>query len=133
MPINHRLVVSVSIATGIGLATLATAVACGGSSPAARPATASAAPSVTAAPSQHHQQKISQTTLDNVVKCMKSQGVAFPRTDVMAKDVKDAFRALPVAGRQKVVAACGSLLPAEIRQVVEQRMAQKPGGPSEGP
>jgi hypothetical protein len=62
---------------------------------------------------------------------MKSHGVAISTgagVRVNAKQVKDAFKALPIAKQQSVLAACGSLLPPNIRQAVRQKMAQETAG-----
>jgi hypothetical protein len=125
--------VSVMLAVSLGSGTVITVAGCGGSSPAAAPVTTSAAPPAAATPSESKQPKISQAVLQNVVNCMKSQGVNFSEAKVSAKTVKDAFRALSVTKQQSVFAACGSALPANIRQVVQQRMAQETTGSPASP
>ncbi len=129
---NPRFALSVLLAVSLAAASVTTVAGCGGSSPAAGPVTTSAAPA-TATPSESKQPKISQAVLQNVVNCMKSQGVSFSEAALTAKEVKDAFRALAVAKQQSVFAACGSALPANIRQVVQQRMAQETAGPAVSP
>jgi hypothetical protein len=49
---------------------------------------------------------------------------------VKAKQIRDAFKALPVAKQQSVFAACGSLLPTTIRQALQQRIAEETAGAS---
>lgn len=127
---NHRrFAASVLLAAGLGAGTV-TVAGCGGSPPAAAPATTSAAPSVTATPSQQKQPKISVTALGNVAHCVQAHGVAIPADEarVNAKEIKDVFRALPLAKQHSVFAACGPLLPAAVRQVVQERMAEETGG-----
>jgi hypothetical protein len=61
---------------------------------------------------------------------MESHGVTISATSarVTAKQIKGAFGALPVAKQQSVFAACSSLLPPDIRQAVQQRMAEETAG-----
>ena len=130
---NRRFALSVLLAASLGAGTVTTVAGCGGSSPAAAPVTTSAAPSATAAPPEPKQQKISPAVLQKVVNCMKSQGVTFSEAAVTAKQVKGTFRALSVARQQSVFAACGPALPANIRQVIQQRMAQETAGATASP
>jgi len=61
---------------------------------------------------------------------MESHGVAISAAAGVktAKQIKDAFKALPVAKQQSVFAACSSVLPPDIRQAVQQRMAKETAG-----
>ena len=129
---NRRFAVSVLLAASLGAGTVIGVAGCGGSSPRAAPVTTSAAPPAVA-PSESGQPKISQAALQNVVSCMKSHGVTFSAASVTAKEVKGAFRALSVARQQSVFAACGPALPANIRQAVQQRMAQETASAAASP
>lgn len=130
---NRRFAVSVLLVASLGAGVVISTAGCGGSSPASAPVTTTGAPPTAATPSETKQPKISQAVLQNVVNCMKSHGVTFPGAGVTAKEVKDAFRALSVARQQSVFAACGPALPANIRQAVQQRMAQETAGPAASP
>ena len=129
---NRRFAVSVLLAASLGAGTVIGVAGCGGSSPRAAPVTTSAAPPAVA-PSESGQPKISQAALQNVVSCMKSHGVTFSAARVTAKEVKGTFRALSVARQQSVFAACGPALPANIRQAVQQRMAQETASAAASP
>ena len=128
---TRRFTISVLLAASLG--TAVTAAGCGESSPAAAPATISAAPSATVAPAPSKSPKISAAVLQNVINCMKSHGVNFSTARLTAKEVKDTFRSLPVARQQAVFNACGSLLPADVRQVVQQRIAEETAGTTASP
>ena len=130
---NRRFTASVLLAASLGFGTAVTAAGCGGSSPAAAPATTSAAPPTTAAPSPSKSPKISAAALQDIINCMKSHGVNFSTERLTGKDVKDVFRSLTVARQQSVFNACGRALPANIRQLVQQRMAQETAGATASP
>lgn len=133
MSANRRFAASVLLAASLGIGTAVTAAGCGGSSPAAAPATTAAAPPATAAPSPSKSQKISAAALQNVINCMKSHGVNFSTANPTGKDVRTVFRSLTVARQQSVFNACGQVLPANIRQLVQQRMAQETAGATASP
>jgi hypothetical protein len=118
---HRRFAASVLLAASLGFGTAITAAGCGGSSP----ATTSAAPPAPAAPSPSKSPKISAAALQDIITCMKSQGVSFSTPRLTGKDVEDVFRSLTVARQQSVFNACGQVLPAAVRQVVQQRMAQE--------
>ncbi|MDX6393334.1 MAG: hypothetical protein QOJ73_4397 [Streptosporangiaceae bacterium] len=130
---NRRFAVPVLLAASLGAGTVIGVAGCGGSSPRAAPVTTSAAPPAAATPSESEQPKISPAALQNVVSCMKSHGVTFSAATVTAKEVKGAFRALSVTRQQSVFAACGPALPANIRQAVQQRMAQETASAAASP
>jgi hypothetical protein len=125
MSANRRFTASVLLAASLAIGTAVTAAGCGGSSPAAAPATTSAASPATAAPSPSESPKISATVLENVINCMKSHGANFSTANPTGQDVRDVFRSLTVAKQQSVFNACGQVLPADFRQLVQQRMAQE--------
>jgi hypothetical protein len=133
MSANRRFTASVLLAASLGIGTAVTAAGCGGSSPAAAPATTSAAPAAAAAPSPSKSPKISAAVLQNVIDCMKSHAVNFSTANPTGKDVKNVFRSLTVARQQSVFNACGRVLPANIRQLVQQRMAQETAGATASP
>ena len=133
---NRNFAVSVLLAAALGAGTVTGVAGCGGSSPAAPPVTTSAAPptpSATPTTAKSKQPKVSQAELQSVVNCMKSHDVTFTDARVTAKEIKNAFRALPVARQQSVFAACGSTLPASVRQVVQQRIAAETAAASASP
>lgn len=133
MSANRRFTASALLAVSLAIGTAVTAAGCGGSPPAAAPATTSAAPPAAAAPSPAESPKISPAALQDVINCMKSHGVNFSSARLTAKDVKTAFRSLTVARQQSVFNACGQVLPANIRQLVQQRMAQETAGATASP
>lgn len=133
MPAGRRFPASVLLAVSLGIGTAVTAAGCGGSSPAAAPATTSAAPPAAAAPSPSKSQQISPAVLQNVINCMRSHGVSFSVASPTGKDVKDVFRSLTVARQQSVFNACGQVLPANIRQLVQQRMVLETAGATASP
>ena len=130
---SRRFAMSMLLTASLGAGTVSSVAGCGGSSPPAAPVTTSAAPPTAATPSESTQPKISQATLQNFVNCMKSHNVTFSAARVTAKEVRDAFRALSVARQQSVFAACGPALPANIRQAVQQRMAEETASTTAGP
>jgi hypothetical protein len=133
MSANRRFTASVLLAVSLAIGTAVTAAGCGGSSPAAAPATTSAAPPASAAPSPSISPKISAAALQNIINCMKSHGVNFSTARLTGKDVKNVFRSLTPARQQSVFNACGQVLPAEVRQVVQQRIAQETAGATASP
>jgi hypothetical protein len=132
---------SVLLAGGLGAGALISVAGCGGSSSVSAPDTSAtpapaASASPAASPSGSARSAISGATLDAIVKCMESHGAAISAgggATVTPKQVKDAFKALPVAKQQSVFAACGSLLPPAIRQAVQQRIAQETAGATATP
>jgi hypothetical protein len=139
MSASRRFTASALLAASLAIGTAVTAAGCGGGSPAAAPATTSAAPPATTAaspspsPSPSKSQKISPAVLQNVINCMKSHDVKFSAASPTGKDVRDVFRSLTVARQQGVFNACGQVLPANIRQLVQQRMAQETAGATASP
>ena len=128
MSANRRFPASVSLVAGLAIGTVTTVAACGSSPPAVAPATTSAAPSATAAPSPPKQPQVSQAVLQNVARCLQAHGVSIPAESATGKEgkaLRDAFRALPLPKQHSVFAACGSLLPADLRQTVQQRMTEE--------
>jgi hypothetical protein len=59
-----------------------------------------------------------------VISCLRSRGLAVADSAPL-KQVKTAFKALPVAEQQRDFTACGPLLPATIRQKVAERIADE--------
>lgn len=126
---------SALLAVGIGAAVLAAASGCGDSPPTSAPSASSAPASSASAPATATPARpaVSGAVLTSVARCMRSHGVAVSAKTsvrVTARQLKDAFRALPIARQRSVFAACGSLLPADIRKVVRQRMAEETAGPA---
>jgi hypothetical protein len=133
MSASRRFTASALLAVSLAIGTAVTAAGCGGSSPAAAPATTSVAPPAATVPSPAKSPKISPTVLQDAINCMKSHGVNFPAARLTSKDVKKAFTSLTVARQQSVFNACGQTLPASIRQVVQQRMAQETAAATASP
>jgi len=131
--VGRRFTASVLLAVSLAIGIAVTVAGCGGSSTAAAPATTSAAPPAAAAPSASKSPKISAAVLQDVINCMKSHGVKFSTERLTSKDVKDVFRSLTVARQQSVFNACGQVLPANIRQIVQQRIAQETAGATASP
>jgi uncharacterized membrane protein YebE (DUF533 family) len=135
MSASRRFTAAALLAAGLAIGTAVTAAGCGGSSPAAAPATTSAAPPAAPAPSPSPSKspKISAAVLQNIINCMKSHGVSFSTERPTGKDVRHAFTSLTVARQQSVFSACGQVLPANARQLVQQRMAQETAGATASP
>jgi hypothetical protein len=126
MSVNRRIALSVMLTASLGAGVTVTAAGCGGSSPAAAgtpavtaPAAASPSPSASASGSP-----VNAALLVSVIRCLRSHGLAVADSAPL-KQVKVAFKALPVAEQQRDFTACGSLLPATIRQKVAERIADE--------
>lgn len=64
--------------------------------------------------------------LPSLIACMKAQDM--PLTSASTdKQVRQAFRALPLAGQERVFKACEHVLPASARRVVAQDLAKEKG------
>src|ERR1700733_12932280 len=112
------------LTASLGAGVTVTAAGCGGSSPAAAetPAvSASASPPATATASGS---PVNAALLASVIRCLRSHGLAVADSAPL-KQVKVAFKALPVAEQQRDFTACGPLLPATIRQKVAERIADE--------
>jgi hypothetical protein len=122
----------VLLAAGLVAGTLTSVAGCGGSSPTAAQATASAAPLPTAS---RPGSAVTKAMLQKVLGCMNSHGVPISGTAAkgVRKRIKDALKALPVAKQESLLAACGQFLPAIIRQAVQQRIAQETARPTASP
>ena len=57
----------------------------------------------------------------NIITCLNSHGVSVP-AGAGNKQMKSALKTLPVAQQQGVYNACGSLLPAQLRQKIQARL-----------
>ena len=124
MSVNRRIALSVMLTASLGAGVTVTAAGCGGSSPAAAgtPAvSASASPPATATASGS---PVNAALLASVIRCLRSHGLAVADSAPL-KQVKVAFKALPVAEQQRDFTACGPLLPATIRQKVAERIADE--------
>jgi hypothetical protein len=126
MSVNRRFVLSVMLTVCLGASVAVTAAGCGGSSPAATgtpavTASSSASPSASAAASGS---PVNVALLASVISCLRSHGLAVADSAPL-KQVKVAFKALPVAEQQRDFTACGPLLPATIRQKVAERIADE--------
>ena len=110
---NRRSARSVLLATALAAGITATAAGCGASPPAAAPATTSAAPSASAASGSP-----ASTKLAGVVSCLQAHGMAIS-SGATSKEVKATYRALPPAQQLSDFSACGSLLPANLRQKIQ--------------
>jgi hypothetical protein len=122
--VNRRIALSVMLTASLGAGVTVTAAGCGGSSPAAAgtPAvSASASPPATATASGS---PVNAALLASVIRCLRSHGLAVADSAPL-KQVKVAFKALPVAEQQRDFTACGPLLPATIRQKVAERIADE--------
>ena len=67
---------------------------------------------------------VNAALLASVIRCLRSHGLAVADSAPL-KQVKVAFKALPVAEQQRDFTACGPLLPATIRQKVAERIADE--------
>lgn len=126
MSVNRRIALSVMLTASLGAGVTVTAAGCGGSSPAAAetPAvSASASPPATATATASGS-PVNAALLASVIRCLRSHGLAVADSAPL-KQVKVAFKALPVAEQQRDFTACGPLLPATIRQKVAERIADE--------
>jgi hypothetical protein len=132
MSVNRRFALSVMLTASLGAGLAVTAAGCGGSSPtasgspgmtssAAVTASAAASASATATASDS---PVNAALLARVISCLRSHGLAVA-DGAPLKQVKTAFKALPVAEQQSDFMACGPLLPATIRQKVAERIADE--------
>jgi hypothetical protein len=128
MSVNRRFALSVMLTASLGAGVAVTAAGCGGSSPAA-----TGTPAVTASPTASASATATATAsgsavnaalLASVISCLRSHGLAVADSAPL-KQVKAAFKALPVTGQQSDFTACGPLLPATIRQKVAERIADE--------
>jgi hypothetical protein len=106
------IVLALSAASGVAV----TAAGCGGPTVASarQPAAKAGKASKTGAP-----------TPANIITCLNSHGVSVP-AGAGNKQMKSALKALPVAQQQAAYNACGSLLPAKLRQKIQARLAAPP-------
>ncbi len=124
MSVNRRIALSVMLTVSLAAGVTVTAAGCGGSSPAATgtPAvTASPAASATATASGS---PVNAALLASVIRCLRTHGLAVADSAPL-KQVKTAFKALPVTEQQSDFTACGPLLPETIRQKVAERIADE--------
>jgi hypothetical protein len=63
--------------------------------------------------------------LPSLITCMKAQGMTLPSGSPTGKQVRQAFRTLPLASQQRIFAACEYLLPEAARQVVIRDLAEE--------
>jgi hypothetical protein len=124
---GSRLVLPMVVAAGVALG----CAGCGGGSPGTPTATApaaSASPSRTPLATAVPRTADAGSLLASVAACLKAHGVPLP-AGATAKQVKKAYRTLPLARQQSVLNACGSSLPASARQVIQQDLdkEKKPG------
>jgi hypothetical protein len=124
MSVNRRVALSVMLTVSLGAGVAVTAAGCGGSSPAA-----SGTPAVTASPTASAAatasgSPVNAALLASAISCLRSHGLAVADSAPL-KQVRTAFKALPVAEQQRDFTACGSLLPATIRQEVAERIADE--------
>jgi hypothetical protein len=124
MSVNRRFALSVMLTASLGAGVTVTAAGCGGASPAA-----SGTPAVTASPTASATatasgSPVNAALLASVIRCLRSHGLAVADSAPL-KQVKTAFKALPVAEQQNDFTACGPLLPATIRQKVAERIADE--------
>lgn len=64
--------------------------------------------------------------LPSLISCMKAQGMPLSASST-GKQVRQAFRALPLASQERVFTACEHLLPASARQVIAHDLAAEKG------
>ncbi len=126
MSVNYRLVLPVMLAASLGAGVAVTAAGCGGPSPAAAGTAAPAASpsSPAAATGSGPGSPVDAALLASAIRCLRSHGLAVADSASL-KQVKLAFGALPVARQQSDFTACGPLLPATVRQQVQERIADE--------
>lgn len=125
---NRRFTAHVLLATSLSVGVAGTAAGCGSSPPAPAPATSSAAPSPSSAappPTATSSGSTARALLPAVISCLRSHGLAIPRTAADKKEIKAAFKAQPKARQESEFRACEYLLPADIRLEVQHKIAQQ--------
>ena len=65
-----------------------------------------------------------EALLPSLITCMKAQGMPLSGSST-GKQVRQAFRALPLASQEHVFTACEHLLPANARQVIANDLAEE--------
>jgi hypothetical protein len=102
------IVLALSAASGVAV----TAAGCGGPTVASarQPAAKAGKAPKTSAPAPA-----------SLITCLNSHGVSIP-AGAGNKQVKSAFKTLPAAQQQSAYTACGSLLPAKLRQKIQARL-----------
>lgn len=85
------------------------------------PATTSSPSSPAAIPSGS---QANAALLASVINCLQSHGLTVA-DGAQLKQVKDAYKVLPIAQQQRDFTACGPLLPPTFRQQVAERIADE--------
>lgn len=93
------------------------------SSPSGPAAASSRIPLATRVPGSSKQAGL-QAVLPSLVPCMKAHGMSLSSSST-GKQVRQAFRALPLASQERVFSACEHLLPASARQVIASDLAEE--------
>jgi hypothetical protein len=65
--------------------------------------------------------------LPSLITCIKAQGIPVTSKST-GKQVRQAFRALPLASQERVFTACGHVLPVSARQAIAKDLAAEKGG-----
>ena len=123
MLVNHRLARSVRLATAVGACVAATATGCGSPSP-APPVPPAAIPSSASPAATPSGSAANAALLASLINCLRSHGMTVA-DGAQLKEVKAAFKVLPIAQQQQDFTACGPLLPTTIRQTVAERIADE--------
>ena len=123
MPVNHRFTMSVLLTAALGAGVAAAAAGCGGPSPAptVSPTRSPSTESPAAIPSGS---SANATLLASAIHCLQTHGVTIA-DGAGLKQVKAAFKVLPIARQQQDFTACGPLLPPTIRQVAAEQIADE--------
>jgi hypothetical protein len=120
---SSRRLVSAVVVVGVALG----CAGCGGSSsgtPGAATPSASTSPSGTPLATGVSGKGNPGFLSASVTACLKTHGAALP-AGATAKQVRNAFRALPLAKQQSAFTACESLLPVLVRQIIQQDLAKE--------
>jgi hypothetical protein len=105
-----------------GITVISAGCAAGGSpgtvtpTPSGPAATSSRIPLATAKPHDGEAASLA-AYLPSLITCFKAQGVPVTSKST-GKQVRQAFRALPLASQERVFTACGHVLPVSARQVI---------------
>jgi hypothetical protein len=109
----------VSAGCAAGAASSAPAPTASGSS--APTATSSRIPLATSRPASSQKASL-EALLPSLTTCMKAQGMRLSASST-GKQVRQAFRALPLASQEHVFTVCEHLLPASARQAIANDLA----------
>jgi hypothetical protein len=108
------------------LACAAAAVTTAGCSPTTHTSAPPTTTTTTTAPSPGSPSSLSPSQAAALVNCLQTQGLSIPAGKrATLEQIRTAFTAVPSPKRQAIYNACSTTIPAELRQQVQARIANK--------